>query len=107
MSARNELYELINQLIEDGHTILPGSHTARKIGDLLDRIEDSRSHLDAERLRNEAKLHEHDAVDCTGREKDHYLRTAGVLVYAAGLTDPYEERNGQLVNKRTGQPVTL
>lgn len=74
---------------------------------LLDLVEDDRVHAEAEKLRNEAKLHEQDAVGLIDPEREMYLRTAGAMTYSANLIDPYEQRDGQLVRKSDGRPVQL
>jgi hypothetical protein len=104
--ARDQVYAIAKDHAV-GEEIEPGSIDDDRLHEALNQVEDDRAHAEAEKLRNEAKLHEHDAVDTKGRERDAYLRTAGVLVYAAGLVDPYEERDGQLVRKSDGKPVNL
>lgn len=101
MSARNELYEYINQLIEDGHTIMPGSYAALKIGELLDRIEDNRVHVEAQLLHIKAKTARLDLLDPLS------LYQRRLIKEQADKIDPYEMCDGHLVRKSDGKPVTL
>lgn len=73
------------------------SAECRRVDDLLNKVEDDRAHAEAEKLRTEAKLF----------EQDGYMDEGGIYEAAAAMIDPYEMRDGQLVRKSDGKPVTI
>lgn len=72
--------------------------------DLIGQVEDARAHVEAEKLRAEAKEYEKEAKGLFN--EGAYYKAAAVMAYAASLIDPYEMRDGQLVRKSDGKPVT-
>lgn len=98
MSKRQELLDFIARAGLDGTELVDAA---------LQEAVDYRAHIEAMKLRNEAKLYAHEAVDTTGREAESNLRTSRELIYAASLIDPYEERDGHLVRKSDGTTAYL
>lgn len=68
---------------------------------LLSQVEDDRAHREAKRLRQRAEVTTIDLLNpCS-------LHDAKLIMGIADLIDPYEMRDGQLVRKSDGQPVTI
>lgn len=67
---------------------------------LLNQVEDDRAHAEAVKLREKVASW---GLPATPRAQD----TARAWRTVADEIDPYEERDGQLVRKSDGQPVTL
>lgn len=73
--------------------------------DLIGQVEDDRAHAEAERIREEAKATADSWTSEANRSQAE--RSSGAMYYVADLVDPYEMRDGQLVRKSDGKPVTL
>lgn len=72
---------------------------------LLNQVEDDRAHTEAVRLRKRGEQTRNTARAQGNNTIGIYLGAA--LIVEALAMDPYEERDGQLVRKDDGQPVTL
>lgn len=113
--ARDLIYSRVNKLGDDMARYGPpapwqkmieaGGEEDDYLHGLLNQVEDDRAHAEAEKLRSRATSAE---LSTIGRmDPAVALHTAGVLRAAAKTIDPYETRDGQLVRKSDGQPVTL
>lgn len=93
---------------ELGHCLHVGGYGGEQCDALsaaLDQVEDDHAHRQAELLRQRAKLiadPEFNSGSAWQRERESKL-----VLGLAALIDPYEERDGTLVRKSDGKPVTL
>lgn len=67
---------------------------------LIGHVEDDRAHAEAERLRQRAKATRIDLLNPFSPYQEQLIHEL------ANLIDPYEMRDGQLVRKSDGKPVT-
>lgn len=77
------------------------SAECHQVDELLDQIEDDRAHHEAEKLRETAAGMVFNLLDPFSPQKEGWVR------HIADEIDPYEMRDGQLVRKSDGKPVTL
>lgn len=108
--TRQQVYNLVNNLARVAEEVgLPSSRLAIEPGDevddhlhgLLNKIEDDRAHREAERLRKKAEgmpSYTPPKSGTTGR---------AVTLMLADEIDPYEMRDGELIRKSDGKPVTI
>ncbi len=74
----------------------------RQGDELLDQVEDDRVHAEALKL-----LKRGEELKAGVGNQSIGMAMAATLIVEAVAMDPYEERDGQLVRKSDGKPVTL
>lgn len=99
---QNRLHNKVHNL--STHKCGGGVAACGRLTGLLDELGDERAHAEAEKLRAEAKEYEKEAAGMLNASA--YYQAAGVMARAAQLIDPYVMRDGQLVRKSDGKPVT-
>lgn len=102
MDRTTRLHNQVHRLSR--HMCGGGVEECGRLTELLDKIEDERAHREAEKLRAKAVKVEQSPLASV--DPGVVLRTTSVLRTAAEQIDPYEKRDGQLVHKITGEPVT-
>jgi len=110
-AARQAIYSRVNKLGDDmarygppapyHQMIEAGSDEDLYLSGLLDRVEDDRAHAEAEKLRKAADEFAKNSSDLVARAMAAATRGAALKI------DPYEERDGHLVRKSDGKPITL
>lgn len=73
-----------------------GSDNDIRLHGLLNRVEDDRAHAEAVKIR-----------DFVANDPVYRPKCKRGMLEAADLIDPYEERDGKLIRKSDGKPVTL
>lgn len=99
--GRDLVYGFVNKQVAVERQIKSGSDDDLQLHDLLNRVEDDRAHVEAEKMRARAKAVRLDLLDPFSPYREQ------MIMGLADLADPYEKRDGQLVRKSDGQPVIL